>query len=140
MIATSAAIAPLPAMPMSIVFISSLPVTIAVSTPAQAASWVVTTTSVKRPSSALSVEPGLKPNQPNQRMKIDRPNSGMLWPGIGRGLPSGPYLPRRGPRWSSTASAPVAPIRWTAVEPAKSCMPRFDWSQPPPNTQWEPIG
>ncbi len=127
-------------MPMSIFFSSSFEVMIANSTPALAASWVVITTSVKRVSSAPSVEPGLKPNQPSQRMKIDRPNSGMLWPGIARGLPSGPYLPRRGPRCSSTASAPVAPIRWTAVEPAKSCMPRLLWSQPPPKTQWEPIG
>ena len=64
----------------------------------------------------------------------------MLCPGIARGLPSAPYLPRRGPSSSSAASAPVAPIRWTAVEPAKSCMPTLAWSQPPPNTQCEPIG
>ena len=71
---------------------------------------------------------------------MPRPNSGMLWPGIARGLPSAPYLPRRGPRCSSAASAPVAPIRWTAVEPAKSCMPMLVCSQPPPNTQCEAIG
>ena len=64
----------------------------------------------------------------------------MLWPGIARGLPSVPYLPLRGPSSSSAASAPVAPIRWTAVEPAKSCMPTLTCSQPPPNTQPEAIG
>ena len=68
------------------------------------------------------------------------PKSGMLWPGIARGLPSGPYLPRRAPRCSSAARPPVAPMRWTAVEPAKSCMPRLACSQPPPKTQCEPIG
>ena len=47
----------------------------------------------------------------------------MECPGITRGLPSGPYLPLRGPSSSSAASAPVAPMRCTAVEPAKSCMP-----------------
>ena len=109
-------------------------------TPAQAASWVTTTTSVKRPSSALSVDPGLNPNQPSHRISTPRPNSGMLCPGIARGLPSGPYLPRRGPSNSRAASAPVAPIRWTAVEPAKSCMPTLTCSQPPPKTQCEAIG
>ena len=94
----------------------------------------------KRPSIALSVEPGLKPNQPSHRISTPRPNSGIEWPGIARGLPSVPYLPRRAPSSSSAASAPVAPIRWTAVEPAKSCMPRFACSQPPPKTQCEPIG
>ena len=51
---------------------------------------------MKRPSSAPSVEPGLNPNQPSHRMSTPRPNSGMLWPGIARGLPSAPYLPWRG--------------------------------------------
>ena len=79
----------------------------------------------KRPSSAFSVEPGLNPNQPSHRISTPSPKSGMLCPGIARGSPFLPYLPRLGPRCSSTASAPVAPIRWTAVEPAKSCMPRL---------------
>jgi hypothetical protein len=55
-------------------------------------------------------------------------------------LPSSPYLPWRGPSSSSAASAPVAPIRCTTVEPAKSCMPKFAWSQPPPKIQWLMIG
>ena len=64
----------------------------------------------------------------------------MLCPGIARGFPSLPYFPRRAPSSSSTARPPVAPIRWTAVEPAKSCMPTLDCSQPPPKTQCDPIG
>ena len=138
--ATSAAIAPLPAMPMSIDFVFQRAVTSAPSTPAAAASCVTSRTSGKRPSSALSVEPGLNPNQPSHRISTPRPNSGMLCPGIARGSPFLPYFPRLGPSCSSTASAPVAPIRWTAVEPAKSCMPRLACSQPPPNTQCEAIG
>ena len=110
------------------------------STPAAAARFVTIAISGKRPSSAPRPEPGLKPNQPSHRIRMPRPNSGMLWPGIARGLPSAPYLPRRGPSSSSTASAPVAPIRWTTVEPAKSCMPNWVASQPPPKIQWAPIG
>ena len=93
-----------------------------------------------------SVEPGLNPNQPTNRIRAPRPTSGIECPGMARGLPSGPYLPLRGPSSSSAASAPVAPMRCTAVEPAKSCMPVGSsgvspfCSQPPPNTQWEPIG
>ena len=34
----------------------------------------------------------------------------------------------------------AAPIRWTAVEPAKSCIPRLLCSQPPPNTQCDATG
>src|ERR1700760_58981 len=89
-------------MPMSIEPVFHFAVAIAVSTPAQRASWVTIRTSVKRPSSALSVEPGLNPNQPSHRMKMPRPNSGMLCPGIARGLPSGPSLPLRGP-WGGGA-------------------------------------
>ena len=140
MIATSAPIAPLPAMPMSMVPVFQYAVAIEASTPAPAASIVTSATSGKRPSDAPSVEPGLNPNQPSHRISTPRPNSGIECPGIARGRPSLPYLPRRAPSWRSTARAPVAPIRWTAVEPAKSCMPRFDCSQPPPNTQCEATG
>src|SRR3954454_21384694 len=79
------------------------------STPAHAASCVTSRTSVKRPSSAPSVEPGLKPNQPSHRMITPRPNSGMLWPGIARGLPSGPDLPWREPERTRAGGAPGAP-------------------------------
>ena len=90
--ATSAAIAPLPAMPMSIFFVLKYAVKMPERTPAQAASWVTRSTSVKRPSVALSVEPGLKPNQPSHRMKMPSPKSGMLWPGDGARLAVRPVL------------------------------------------------
>ena len=64
----------------------------------------------------------------------------MLWPGIGRGEPSAANLPRRAPSTIRPASAPVAPTRCTAVEPAKSCMPMLVCSQPPPNTQCDASG
>src|SRR2546427_682898 len=69
----------------------------AASTPAAAARLVTTTISAKRPPTAARVEPGLKPNQPSQRMNTPRPTSGIECPGIARGLPSESYLPRRGP-------------------------------------------
>ena len=126
MIATSAAIAPLPAMPMSIAPVLILAVATAASTPAAAARLVINRISAKRPSSAFRVEPGLNPNHPSHRIRTPSPNSGMLWPGIARGLPSRPYLPFRGPSSSRAANAPLAPIRWTAVEPAKSCIPTIE--------------
>ena len=77
MIATNPAIAPLPAMPMSIVPVFSFTVITANSTPAAAAMLVITRISGNRPSSAPSVEPGLNPNQPSQRISTPSPNSGM---------------------------------------------------------------
>ena len=112
----------------------------AATTPAAAARLVTTTTSAKRPPIAPRVEPGLNPNQPSQRISTPRPTSGIECPGIARGLPSFVYLPIRGPSSSSAAKAPVAPIRWTTVEPAKSCMPTLTCSQPPPKIQWLRIG
>ena len=68
----------------------------AASTPAAAARLVMNRISAKRPSSAFRVEPGLNPNQPSHRIRTPSPKSGMLCPGIARGLPSRPYLPFRG--------------------------------------------
>ena len=87
--------APLQVMPMSKVRVISQIVAIAPSTPAAAARFVTTATSAKRPGPeiALSVEPGLKPNQPNHRIRTASPTSGIEWPGITFGLPSRPYLP-----------------------------------------------
>src|SRR5258708_28453751 len=113
---------------------------IAASAPAAAARLVVTTTSAKCRLVAFSVDPGLKPNQPNQRMITPSWESGMLCPGMALGLPSRPYLPTLGPSSSSPAKAAVAPVRWTTVDPAKSCEPKCDISQPPPNNQWLIIG
>src|SRR3954449_10249177 len=50
--------------------------TIAPMTPAAAPRFVTTATSAKRPPMAPSVEPALKPNQPNHRMSTDSPTSG----------------------------------------------------------------
>ena len=55
--------------------------------------FVTIATSAKRPPIAPSVEPALKPNQPNQRISTARPTNGIEWPGITLGLPSRPYLP-----------------------------------------------
>ena len=89
-----------------------------------------------------SVEPGLKPNQPNARMNVPSTAIGMLWPGIGCALPSGAYLPMRGPIILAPTSAATPPVMWTTELPAKSTWP---WprpklcpscdSQPPPHTQ-----
>ena len=142
-IATRPAIAPLPAMPMSIVLRIRYMVDTAAITPAAAARFVTSTISANRlpiPAAASPkmprVEPGLNPNQPSHRIRTPSPTSGIECPGIARGLPPFVYLPRRGPSSSSAARAPVAPIRWTTVEPAKSCMPMLTCSQPPPKIQW----
>ena len=107
---------------------------IAPSTPADAARLVVTAMSAKRAPTAPSVEPGLKPNQPNQRIRTPSTASGIEWPGIGCGLPFASNLPMRAPSMSVPASAALAPQRWTTVEPAKSCMPRCA-RKPPPQIQ-----
>jgi len=108
----------------------------AVTAPAAAARLVVTTTSAKWRLVALRVEPGLNPNQPNQRMKTPSWESGMLWPGIAFGFLFRSYLPIRGPSRSRPANPAVAPVRWTTVEPAKSWAPNLAISQPPPKSQW----
>ena len=94
----------------------------------------------KRPSSAVSVEPGLKPNQPSHRISTPSPKSGMLWPGIARGRPSLPYLPRRGPSCSRIASAAAAAQTSTTIEPAKSWTWISEASQPPPKIQCATTG
>jgi hypothetical protein len=123
-------------MPISIVLRSRYIAPTAETTPAAAARLVTRATSANRFPIAPSVEPGLNPNQPSQRINTPRPTRGIECPGIARGLPSAPYLPLLGPSSSSAASAPVAPIRWTTVDPAKSCMPTLACSQPPPKIQW----
>ena len=127
-------------MPMSKVLVFQYMMIIAVVTPALPASWVIIAISGKRPSRALSVEPGLKPNQPSHRISTPRPNSGMLWPGIARGAPSEAYLPRRGPSCSRIASAADAPQTSTTIEPAKSWTWIVCASQPPPKIQCATTG
>ena len=79
------------------------------------------------------VDPGLKPNQPNQRINTPRPAMGILCPGMARALPSAVYLPKRGPTTSAPARAIQPPTECTTVEPAKSIKPMFS-SQPLPNS------
>src|SRR5512138_2472130 len=89
-----------------------------------------------------SVDPGLNPNQPNARMNVPSTAIGMLCPGIGTALPSGVYLPMRGPITFAPTSAATPPTRCTTELPAKSTcpcprpkfFPSCD-SHPPPQTQ-----
>ena len=91
------------------------------------------------PSPTARLEPGLKPNQPNQRMNTPSEASGTEWPGMGFELPSALKRPRRGPRIMAPTSAVAPPVRWTTVEPAKS--KKSSWaSQPPPHVQWPTTG
>src|SRR5918997_1355374 len=80
--ATRPAIMPLPTMPMSMVFSLICEATKAPITPPAAPRSVTTATSASRPSVADSVEPGLKPNQPKNRMTTPRPTSGIECPGM----------------------------------------------------------
>jgi hypothetical protein len=61
------------------------------------------------PKSTDSVEPGLNPNQPNQRMITPSVVYAMLCPGIAFGLPSAPNLPMRGPSRIAPARPASAP-------------------------------
>ena len=140
MIATSAAIAPLPAMPMSILLVLKYIVATAASTPAAAARFVTIAISGKRPSSALRPEPGLNPNQPSHRISTPRPNSGIECPGIARGRPVAVVLAaaraeqqQRGER--AGGADQVDHGRAGEVLHADEVA-----SQPPPKIQCAPIG
>ena len=112
MIATSAAIAPFSIIERSGFLITSHEVTTAPITPAAAARFVFSATYAKKPTppkSTLSVEPGLNPNQPNQRMITPSVVNAMLWPGMAFGFPSAANLPIRGPSRSAPASPASAP-------------------------------
>src|SRR5262249_24006771 len=112
-IATSAAIAPFSIIERSGFLITIHEVRTAPSTPAAAARFVLSATYEKNPTppkSTLSVEPGLNPNQPNQRMITPSGGNAMLCPGIALDLPSLAYLPIRGP--SSNAPARPASAPW----------------------------
>ena len=66
------------------------------------------------------MEPGLNPYQPNQRMNMPMVAREMLWPGMARTSPLGPYLPRRAPTAMAPMSPAMPPTVWTMPEPAKS--------------------
>ena len=100
---------------------------------------------------AASCEPGLKPNQPSQRMKTPSEASVRLWPGMARLLPSLLYLPMRGPSAMAPIRASTPPTLCTMAEPAKSwnTEPKVViinpsaaslHSQPPPHVQWPSTG
>ncbi len=106
------------------------------------ASIVFTATTAMRRSVPARVEPGLKPNQPNARMKVPSMTKGMLWAGIGLMLPFLLYLPKRGPISHAKMNPITPPCICTTEEPAKSTCPWPrpklvpSWaSQPPPQTQ-----
>ena len=110
--AQGAVIATRPAsMPLAIMPGSGLPIRfIAVEhrrsvAPNAAAIAVFTATTAKRTSVAANVDAALKPNQPNSRMNVPSIAIGMLCAASARGLPSGPYLPMRGPSTIAPASA-----------------------------------
>ena len=117
-------------------------VTVAVSVAAAAAVLVVTAT-VRRnrsPGSTPIVLPGLKPNQPNQRMKQPIVAAVMLWPGMACDLAVGAVLAdaraehddaqpgRPNRRWSAPASS-----RRNQEAPVAA-------SQPPPQIQCPTTG
>src|SRR5260370_1249218 len=88
------------------------------------------------------VLPVLKPNQPNASSNVPGLYIGTLCAGAGVGVPSGGYLPIRGPRNDAATRAVTPPTMWTTDEPAKSTWPwprpKFSpraASQPWPHTQ-----
>src|SRR5215472_1430603 len=107
-------------------------VTRAVTAPAAAARLVVTTMSAKWRLVAFNVEPGLKPNQPNQRISTPSIASGMLWPGIAFGLRAFSDLPIRGPSTRRPDEGAVDGLRGRRVGGAKSWAPRALCSKPAP--------
>src|SRR5476649_1651186 len=151
--AHGAVIATRPAsMPLHAIVMSGLPniqyqTSRADAEPMIAARLVFTATTAMRRSVAPSVEPGLKPIQPNSRMNVPMTTKAMLCAGNATGLPSFPYLPSRGPRTTASAIAQNPPTACTTVDPAKSTYP---WAmcivvpscdiQPPPQTQQPKIG
>src|SRR5207344_949152 len=91
--------------------------TIDVAAPATAARLVFIAITPIRRSVAASVEPGLNPIHPNRRMNVPVTTNTMLWAGKARGLPFGPYLPRRGPSTTASAIAQKPPTALTTVDP-----------------------
>ena len=112
----------------------------ATTAPVQPASSVLTAICITS-SSAASSEPGLKPNQPMNRMMAPSTTNGMLWPGMAWSFLSGPYLPMRGPRMMAPIRAAQPPVAWTMVDPAKSENGVSSWaSQPPPQVHRRTTG
>src|SRR5262249_12930721 len=146
-IATSPASMPLQAIEMSGLPNRKYHSVSADAAPATAARFVLMAMTEMRRSVAPSVVPGLKPIQPNRRMKVPVTTYTMLCAGNARGFPSRSYLPIRGPRITASAMAQNPPTPCTTVDPAKS---QYPWPsprvvphcdiQPPPQTQQPKIG
>src|SRR6185369_4772996 len=106
---------------------------IAARPPVHAASVVFVAT---RPTPALSmiesVEQGLKPYQPNQRIKPPMTAIVRSCGGIGPPPSRANLRPNLGPSMMAPAIATHPPIEWTTVEPAKSWkfIPRLDKNPP----------
>ncbi len=132
--ATRPARAPLSAIVASHFLNMTLAVKIAAIEPAAAAVFVVTVIKAMLVASAAIVLPGLKPNQPSQRINTPSATRMILWPGMALGLPEASYLPVRGPKANEPTNANQAPTLCTTVEPAKSQKPRSA-NQPPPQIQ-----
>src|SRR5690554_3428570 len=87
----------------------------------------------------------VKPNQPNQRIKVPKVASGILAPGIALACPSLLYLPIRGPSSNTPAKAAQAPTICTMPDPAKSLKPILSKLNKPntsvlPQPQLPPMG
>ena len=101
--------------PLTVMLKSGFPcqiqaVSVAASRPAAQDMLVVTTIWEIETASAAIVLPGLKPNQPSQRIKPPRKARAMLWPGMACTLPSGRYFPKRGPSNMMPARPAQPPI------------------------------
>src|SRR5262249_33323716 len=123
--ADEAVIATRPAsMPLQAIEMSGLPNlsdqnTIAVAAPATAARLVFTAITEICRSVAPSVDPPLKPIQPNSRINVRATTNGTLCARNARGLPPA-YFPARGPKITASAMAQNPPTVCTTVDPAKS--------------------
>ena len=107
--ATSPAMTPFSAMLASGFLNIHQEVIIAAIAPAAAARLVVVAMWAMS-ATAPMVLPGLKPNQPNQRINTPRVARGMLCPGMTFAVPSPLYLPILGPNITAPVSASQPPV------------------------------
>mmetsp|Transcript_45008 Transcript_45008/g.115104 ORF Transcript_45008/g.115104 Transcript_45008/m.115104 type:complete len:202 (+) Transcript_45008:424-1029(+) len=95
--------------------------------PAPAERVVVTatrpTTSALMALSISSMEPGLKPYQPNQRQNVPSTTSVAEWPGMSCTTPSLSKRPMRGPTRAAPMRPAKPPVMCTTPLPAKSNRP-----------------
>src|SRR5262245_40130189 len=89
------------------------------------------TARLRKPPKNPREEPGLKPNQPKNKMIVPNTPSDWLCPGIALPEPALLNLPMRGPITSAPARATQPPIICTGPEPAKSTAPLPNPSERP---------